>query len=56
MDIGFNLLLITHLLALAFFLASVFFVWRSFHAMRIGTTALEPTPVEREVMKTAAGD
>jgi K(+)-stimulated pyrophosphate-energized sodium pump len=47
---------VTRLLALAFFLVSVYFVWRSFHKMRIGTMALEPTPVEREVVKTAAGD
>jgi hypothetical protein len=31
-------------------------VWRSFHGMRIGTTALEPRPVETEVVKSAAGD
>jgi K(+)-stimulated pyrophosphate-energized sodium pump len=47
---------LTHILALAFFLVSVFFVWRSFHGMRIGTTALEPTTRETEVVKTAAGD
>jgi K(+)-stimulated pyrophosphate-energized sodium pump len=47
---------LTHILALVFFLVSVFFVWRSFHGMRIGTTALEPTTREREVVKTAAGD
>ncbi|HKV34968.1 MAG TPA: sodium/proton-translocating pyrophosphatase, partial [Pyrinomonadaceae bacterium] len=47
---------LTHILALVFFLASVYFVWRSFHKMRIGTTALEPVPAEREVVKTAAGD
>ncbi len=28
---------LTHILALGFFLVSVFFVWRSFHGMRIGT-------------------
>jgi K(+)-stimulated pyrophosphate-energized sodium pump len=28
--------MITHILALVFFLVSVFFVWRSFHKMRIG--------------------
>jgi len=28
---------VTRVLALVFFLVSVFFVWRSFHAMRIGT-------------------
>jgi K(+)-stimulated pyrophosphate-energized sodium pump len=47
---------LTHILALVFFLVSVYFLWRSFHKMRIGTTALEPTVAEREVMKTAAGD
>src|SRR5947207_3122186 len=47
---------LTHLLALAFFLVSVFFVWRSFHGMRIGTMALEPTKREAEVVKTAAAD
>jgi len=47
---------LTHLLALAFFLVSVFFVWRSFHGMRIGTMAVEPRPSEREVVKSAAGD
>ena len=48
--------MLTHILALAFFLVSVFFVWRSFHGMRIGTMALEPRPAEREVVKSAAGD
>jgi K(+)-stimulated pyrophosphate-energized sodium pump len=47
---------LTHVLAAVFFLVSVFFVWRSFHGMRIGTTALEPRPVETEVVKSAAGD
>ncbi len=47
---------LTQILALIFFLISVFFVWRSFHGMRIGTTALEPTTREAEVMKTAVGD
>jgi K(+)-stimulated pyrophosphate-energized sodium pump len=47
---------LTHILALVFFLVSVYFLWRSFHKMRIGTMALEPRPVEREVVKTAAGD
>ena len=47
---------LTHILALAFFLVSVYFLWRSFHKMRIGTMALEPAPAEREVVKTAAGD
>jgi K(+)-stimulated pyrophosphate-energized sodium pump len=47
---------VTHIFALVFFLTSVYFLWRSFHKMRIGTMALEPTPAEREVVKTAAGD
>ena len=47
---------VTHIFALVFFLISVYFVWRSFHKMRIGSVALEPTPAEREVVKTAAGD
>ena len=45
---------LTQILALVFFLVSVFFVWRSFHGMRIGTTALEPRATE--AVKTAAGD
>jgi len=49
---------LTHILALLFFLVSVFFIWRSFHGMRIGTMAIEPatTDREREVVKSAAGD
>jgi K(+)-stimulated pyrophosphate-energized sodium pump len=47
---------LTHILALVFFLVSVYFLWRSFHKMRIGTMALEPRPAEREIVKTAAGD
>jgi len=46
---------LTHILALVFFLISVFFVWRSFHGMRIGTTAIEPKRTT-EAVKTAAGD
>jgi K(+)-stimulated pyrophosphate-energized sodium pump len=46
----------TRILALVFFLVSVFFVWRSFHGMRIGTMAIEPRPAEREVVSRAAGD
>ena len=38
----------THVLALVFFLVSVFFVWRSFHGMRIGTLAVEPARVSVE--------
>ena len=45
----------TQILALVFFLVSVFFVWRSFHGMRIGTVALEPRRTE-EAVKTAVGD
>ena len=33
----------TQVLALVFFLVSVFFVWRSFHGMRIGNLAIEKT-------------
>jgi K(+)-stimulated pyrophosphate-energized sodium pump len=33
--------MITHVLAALFFLVSVFFVWRSFHKMRIGTLKSE---------------
>jgi K(+)-stimulated pyrophosphate-energized sodium pump len=48
---------LTHILALAFFLVSVFFIWRSFHGMRIGgSTEMEPAPREQEVFKSAAGD
>jgi K(+)-stimulated pyrophosphate-energized sodium pump len=47
---------LTHILALVFFLLSVYFVWRSFHKMRIGTTELEPRAPEREIVKSAAGD
>jgi K(+)-stimulated pyrophosphate-energized sodium pump len=47
---------LTHLLALVFFLVSVFFVWRSFHGMRIGTTAMETRPAETEVVSRAVGD
>ena len=48
--------MLTQILAAVFFLVSVFFIWRSFHGMRIGTTAMEPRSPEREVVKTAAGD
>jgi K(+)-stimulated pyrophosphate-energized sodium pump len=47
---------LTLILAAVFFLVSVFFVWRSFHGMRIGTSALEARPAETEVVKSAAGD
>jgi K(+)-stimulated pyrophosphate-energized sodium pump len=38
----------TQILALVFFLVSVFFVWRSFHGMRIGSVALEKRSVAVE--------
>ena len=44
----------TQVLALVFFLVSVFFIWRSFHGMRIGTVALEPRSTQ--AVKTAVGD
>jgi K(+)-stimulated pyrophosphate-energized sodium pump len=48
---------LTRILALAFFLVSVFFVWRSFHGMRIGGSALEPRASEEAVnVKSVAGD
>jgi len=46
---------LTQLLALGFFLVSVFFVWRSFHGMRIGNL-VEEEPAATPVVKTAAGD
>jgi K(+)-stimulated pyrophosphate-energized sodium pump len=36
---------LTRILALGFFLVSVFFVWRSFHAMRIGTLQAQAAAV-----------
>jgi len=36
---------LTRILALGFFLVSVFFVWRSFHAMRIGTLQAQAASV-----------
>jgi hypothetical protein len=48
--------MLTQILAAVFFLVSVFFIWRSFHGMRIGTTAIEPRAPEREVVKSAVGD
>jgi K(+)-stimulated pyrophosphate-energized sodium pump len=47
---------LTHILALVFFLVSVFFVWRSFHGMRIGAMATEPRATEEAAVKSAAGD
>jgi K(+)-stimulated pyrophosphate-energized sodium pump len=44
--------MITHILAAVFFLASLFFIWRSFHKMRIGN--LQPEPAEVRVKSIAA--
>jgi K(+)-stimulated pyrophosphate-energized sodium pump len=48
--------IMTRILALVFFLVSVFFIWRSFHGMRIGTTAMETRTAEEEIVKSVAGD
>jgi K(+)-stimulated pyrophosphate-energized sodium pump len=42
--------IITHVLAAAFFLISVFFVWRSFHGMRIGTIVKETADTKAKGM------
>src|ERR1044072_8485612 len=48
---------LTHILEAAFFLVSVYFLWRSFHKMRIGTNLeVEETSREPEAVKSAAGD
>jgi K(+)-stimulated pyrophosphate-energized sodium pump len=39
---------LTHILALGFFLVSVFFVWRSFHGMRIGTLVAATSKVSAD--------
>jgi K(+)-stimulated pyrophosphate-energized sodium pump len=44
--------MITHILAAVFFLASLFFIWRSFHKMRIGN--LQPEPAEVRVKSIAS--
>ena len=44
---------LTQILALVFFLVSLFFVWRSFHGMRIGTAAVEKRSV---AVEEVAGD
>jgi hypothetical protein len=44
--------MITHILAAVFFLASLVFIWRSFHRMRIGN--LQPEPAEVRVDSVAA--
>jgi K(+)-stimulated pyrophosphate-energized sodium pump len=41
---------ITHVLAAVFFLISVFFVWRSFHGMRIGTIVKESADTQARGM------
>src|SRR4029453_6604937 len=45
----------TQILALVFFLVSVFFVWRSFHGMRIGAVAIEEKAAA-PLVKEAAGN
>jgi K(+)-stimulated pyrophosphate-energized sodium pump len=45
---------LTHVLAALFFAISLFFVWRSFHGMRIGTHAMEKA--DSLAMKQVAGD
>ena len=40
--------MITHVLALVFFMISVFFVWRSFHKMRIGALQQQATDVRAD--------
>ncbi len=44
--------MITHILAAVFFLASLFFIWRSFHKMRIGN--LQPEAAKVRVDSVAA--
>jgi len=44
---------LTHALAAFFFLVSVFFVWRSFHRMRIGNLPIEERSV---VVDQVSGD
>ena len=46
----------TQILALVFFLISVFFVWRSFHGMRIGNAQIEKVPAADVTTRVAAGD
>jgi K(+)-stimulated pyrophosphate-energized sodium pump len=43
---------LTMSLAAVFFLVSLFFVWRSFHGMRIGTHAIAPRAVTVEKVAT----
>jgi K(+)-stimulated pyrophosphate-energized sodium pump len=42
---GDNGMMISHVMALAFFLVSTFFVWRSFYRMRIGSVKVAATEV-----------
>ena len=46
---GKNGLMISHVLALAFFLVSTFFVWRSFYRMRIGSVKVEATHTPSQI-------
>jgi len=45
---------LTHVLAAVFFLVSVFFVWRSFHGMRIGTIAAAESTSTRQLASGAS--
>ncbi|PWT83229.1 MAG: sodium-translocating pyrophosphatase [Acidobacteria bacterium] len=45
---------LTHVLAAVFFLVSVFFVWRSFHGMRIGTLAAADAITSRQLASGAS--
>jgi hypothetical protein len=42
--------MVSQILAAVFFLISVFFVWRSFYGMRIGTIKEEPAAMREERM------
>jgi K(+)-stimulated pyrophosphate-energized sodium pump len=46
--------MITHILAAVFFLLSTFFIWRSFHKMRIG--AIKPEPATTARVDSMAAD
>ena len=48
---------LTHILAAAFFLVSIIFVWRSFYGMRIGSESLDAVGkmgADQEVARTDA--
>jgi K(+)-stimulated pyrophosphate-energized sodium pump len=49
-SLGENGLMVSQILAAVFFLISVFFVWRSFYGMRIGTIKEEPAAMREERM------